>query len=200
MLVVHGSSESGLFTHLPNHVFGVRIFRNAKTMRVILFSKCLKFKLDFKNAAKNCENVFCFWDNCIWIGIVKLSLLRTGYFSLAANGLTSSTKILHVNKRDFCHLNWLGSDQWIWERCCDVHFNSALAGLLHCLSKGPLKRDILDIYLTTLSESVISEIQNLWGSSFFSKYSKCKIAFKNAARNWEKCFLFLRCLHLNWYG
>ena len=47
------------------------------------------------------ENVFCFWDNYIWIGIVKLPLLRTGYFSLAGNVLTSSRKVLHVNKRDF---------------------------------------------------------------------------------------------------
>ena len=29
------------------------------------------------------------------------------------------------------------------------------------LSKGSLKRDFLDIYLTTLSEFVISQIQNL---------------------------------------
>ena len=67
------------------------------------FPKYLKFNLDFKNAKKkkNLENVFCFWDNYIWIGIVKLPLLRTGYFSLAGNVLTSSRKVLHVNKRDF---------------------------------------------------------------------------------------------------
>ena len=78
------------------------------------FKKYLKFNLDFKNAAKNSEKVFCFWDNCIWIGIVKLSLLRTGYFSSAANVLTSSPKIWHVNKRDVFQLNWLRSNQWIW--------------------------------------------------------------------------------------
>ena len=76
-------------------------------------SNCSKFHLDFKNAVKNSEKVFCFRDNCIWIGIVKLSLLRTGYFSSAANVLTSSTKILHVNKREFFQLHRLGSDQWI---------------------------------------------------------------------------------------
>ena len=63
------------------------------------------FNLDFERAAKNWEKVFCFWDNCIWIGIVKLSLLRTGYFSSVANVLTSSSKILHVNKRDIFQLN-----------------------------------------------------------------------------------------------
>ena len=75
------------------------------------FKKYLKFNLDFKNAAKNSEKVFCFWDNCIWIGIVKLSLLRTGYFSSVANVLTSSPKIWHVNKRDFFEQNFLASDQ-----------------------------------------------------------------------------------------
>ena len=77
------------------------------------FPKYLKYKLDFKNVAKNWENHFCFGDNCIGIGIVKLSLLRTGHFSSAANVLTSSPKTLHVNKRDFFQLNWLGRDQWI---------------------------------------------------------------------------------------
>ena len=34
---------------------------------------------------------------------LKLSLLGTGYFSWAANVLTSSPKIWHVNKRDFSY-------------------------------------------------------------------------------------------------
>ena len=39
-----------------------------------------------------------------------------------------------------------------------------------CLSMGPLKRDFLDIYLTRFLESVISKMQNLWGSSFFGNF------------------------------
>ena len=76
--------------------------------------KILKFNLDFKNAAKNSEKVFYFLNNCIWIGIVKLSLLRKGCFSLAANVLTSSSNIWHVNKRQFFEVNFLGSDRWVW--------------------------------------------------------------------------------------
>ena len=38
------------------------------------------------------------------IGIVKLSLLRTGYLSSAANVLTRSPKIRCVNKRVFLQL------------------------------------------------------------------------------------------------
>ena len=78
------------------------------------FSKCSKFNVDFKNAAKNWEKVFCFSDNYIWTDIVKLSLLRTGYFSSVANVLTSSPKIWHVKKKDFFQLNLLGSDRWKW--------------------------------------------------------------------------------------
>ena len=59
------------------------------------------------------EKKIFFWDNCIWIGIVKLSLLRTGEFSSAANVLTGSPKIFHVNKRDFFQGNSLGKDQWV---------------------------------------------------------------------------------------
>ena len=43
----------------------------------------------------------CFVDNFILTGIVKLSLLRTGYLSSASNVLTSTPKIRHVNKGDF---------------------------------------------------------------------------------------------------
>ena len=44
----------------------------------------------------------------------KLSLLKTGYFSLEANVLASSPKIWNVKNKGILQLNWLGSDQWIW--------------------------------------------------------------------------------------
>ena len=49
---IEGSSETGLFRHLSDYIFGVRNFENAKSMRVIFFSKPRIFNLDFKNAAK----------------------------------------------------------------------------------------------------------------------------------------------------
>ena len=122
--------------------------------------------------------------------MVTFFLLRTGYFSSAANVLRSSPKIFYVNKRDFFQLNCLGSDQWISQRCCDADFNRASERLPCCLSKGPLKLDSLDIYLTTFSESVISEVQNLRGSSFDSRYWKFNLDFKNATKNSEKKFCF----------
>ena len=77
------------------------------------FLKYQKFNLDLNNGAKNSEKVFCFWYNCIWIGIIKLPLLRTGYFSLAGNVSTSSPIVLHGNKTDFFEQDWICSDQWI---------------------------------------------------------------------------------------
>ena len=133
ILFVETSSETGLIRHLSDYVFRVRSFGNTKAVRIIFFSKSSKFKLDFRNAAKNLEKFFSFSDNWISIGILKLSLLRTGYFSSVANVLTSSPKIWHVNKRDFFQLNWLGSDRWIWKWCCDADFNSAWARLPYCL-------------------------------------------------------------------
>ena len=58
MLLVDGSSDTGLFRHLSDHVFGGLNFGNTKSMRVIFFPKYLKFILDFKNEAKKREKVF----------------------------------------------------------------------------------------------------------------------------------------------
>ena len=113
MLLVKGFSQTELFRHLSDNVFRVRNFKITKPMRTAFLSKCSKFHVDFKNAAENSEEVSSFWDNCIWIGIVKWSLLRRGYFLLAANALTSSPKIWHVNNRDFFQHSWHFSDQTI---------------------------------------------------------------------------------------
>ena len=114
MLLVEGSSQTGLFRQLSNHVFGVCNFEIQNLWGSSFLSKYLEFNLDLKNAAKNWEKVFFCRDNYIWIGIVKFSLLRTGYFSSAANVLTSSPKNLHVNNRDSFQLNWIRSDQGRW--------------------------------------------------------------------------------------
>ena len=74
------------------------------------FWKCSKFNVDYRNAEKNWEKVFCFWDNSIWIGCVKLSLLRAEYFSSAVNVLTNSLKILNSSNIDLFQLNYVHSD------------------------------------------------------------------------------------------
>ena len=73
--------------------------------------------------------------------------------------------------------------------CSDADFNSVSTRLPYYLSKHPLKRYFLDIYLTTFPHSVNSKIQILWGSSFFKKCSKLKLDFKNPEKT-EKTFNF----------
>ena len=108
----------------------------------------------------------------------------------AANVLTSSFKISHVNKRDIFQLNWLGSDQWIWKGCCDADFKSVWTRLPCFLSKDHLKREFLGIFLTTFSESVISDLKIYETHLFFSKRSKFNLNFKNEAKNSEKASCF----------
>ena len=157
------------------------------------FSKCSKFNLDFKNPRKNREKVFCFWYNCISYGIYKLSLLRRGYFSSVANVLSSNPTICHVNKRDLfrtqfiCQgpMNLMKMLSWRFQQCLGT-----FTILLPKESSETLKRDFLDFHLITFSDSVISKIQNLWGSSFFSESLKFNANFKSGAENREKDFCF----------
>ena len=74
------------------------------------FCKCSKFHVHFENPRKNREKAFCFWDNCVRIGCVKLCLLRREYWSSAVNVLTNTYKALHLIKRDFFRLNYLQND------------------------------------------------------------------------------------------
>ena len=75
------------------------------------FWKCSKFKVDFENATKNSEKAFCFWDNYVRIGCVKLSLLRKEYLSSAVNVLKKSYKALRLTKTDFFWHKYLPDDQ-----------------------------------------------------------------------------------------
>ena len=62
---------------------------------------------------KKSENIFRFWDNCIWKCYYKLSLLRREYLLSVVNGLTNSAKIFSITQRDFFKLNTLNRDQQI---------------------------------------------------------------------------------------
>ena len=58
MLLVKGSSETELFMHLSNHVFGVLNFGNTKAMRVIFFFKTFKVSARLQKSSKNLEKLF----------------------------------------------------------------------------------------------------------------------------------------------
>ena len=118
-------------------------------MRVIYFWKCSEFDVDLKNAHKNSEKGFCFSDKCIWIVCIELSLLRREYLSWVVNVLTESLETFHITTSDFFRLNYLHSHQWIWKKRYRWEWISVLVRLPCSLSMGHLKRDFLDIYLTT---------------------------------------------------
>ena len=103
MLLVTRFSQAVLLKHLSGYVFGVRNFEITKSMKIIFFDKLLKISSRFQKCSQKLRKTFCFWDNSIWIGIVKLSELRTGYFSSAANVLTISPKIWHFPRETFCN-------------------------------------------------------------------------------------------------
>ena len=129
--------------------FGVGNFGNTEAMRVIFFWKCSKFNGDLENAAKKQEKIFCFWDKWIWIVCIELSLLRREYLSSAVNVLTKSLKTLDVTNIDVFQGIYFHSDQWIWQRSCRWDWISVAARLPCCLSRGHLKRDFLDIFVST---------------------------------------------------
>ena len=45
--------------------------------------------------------MFCFWDKCIWIVSIHLSLLLVEYVSLAVNVLRKDLKNFHESKGEF---------------------------------------------------------------------------------------------------
>ena len=71
-------------------------------MRVIFVWKCSKFNADSKNPEKNSEKIFGFWDKCIRIVCIHLSLLIREYLSSAVNVLRKGLKNFHVAKSDVC--------------------------------------------------------------------------------------------------
>ena len=118
-------------------------------MRAIFVFKMFKIWYKFQKCRKKLGKKFVFLDNCIWIGLVKLPLLGREYLSSAVTVLTNKPKILYITKRDIFELNFLHSDYKIWTRCCREDLNSVLDCLQCCLLKSLLKREFLDIFLTT---------------------------------------------------
>ena len=136
-------------------------------MRVIFFWKCSKFSADSKNAKKNSEKMFCFWDKCIWLVCIHLSLLIRVHLSQAVIVLRKRLKNFHVSKCDFWNSitftviiqddkGGLMKTESVFRPVYDV-------GCREVLWNGSFYTFIL----ARLWWSVISEIHKLWASSFF---------------------------------
>ena len=55
-----------------------------------------------KTQKKILKKQFCFWDKCIWLVCIHLSLLITEYLSQAVTVLRKGLKNFHVSESDFC--------------------------------------------------------------------------------------------------
>ena len=138
--------------------------------------------------------MFCFWDKCISIGIVKLSLLRTGYLSSPANVLTRSPRF-YMSIRLFptqFPFQWpMNMIKVLWCR-----FQQCLDPFTILLFKVSSETG----FFRHLSGYVFGvcnyENENLWGSSFFPKYLKLNLDFKNAAKIKRKVFLWDNCFSI----
>ena len=80
-------------------------------MRLIFSTPHWKFHVYTKNAKKVSQKVSGFFDNVIWGGNGKLSLLLREYSRLTVRLLTSSTKIWDLSKKKK-FLTQFGSEWW----------------------------------------------------------------------------------------
>ena len=137
---------------------------------------------------KKWDNLFRFWDHCIWKYCYTLSLLRGEYLLSAVNRLTNSPKILHISQRDFLNLDFLQRDQWIW--WCRTDFNNVSTCLPCYFCKSLLKWDFLDIDLTTFL--AVHKFKNASAIRliFFLKMFKIESTFRKSKKNWDIIFRF----------
>ena len=125
--------------------FRVNNSRNIQAIRLLFVSKCFKFYVGFKDAKTISQKVFHFLDNCVRIGSQKLSVLWLEYLLSVINGSTNSLKISDQTKTDVFQLSLPQNEEKIKEKCCRADFDSVTDPLTHCLAKGLLKQDLLDI-------------------------------------------------------
>ena len=93
--------------------------------------------------------MFSFIYKCIWLVCIHLSVLIREYLSEAVTVLRKGVKNFHVSKNDFYFsitFTVITQD----DKHPLIQIESVFLPLLPCrLSRGPLKRELLDIYLST---------------------------------------------------
>ena len=155
--------------------------------RSYIFWKCSKLNQIYKTETKKWENIFRFLYYCSWKSSYNIFLLRREYLLSAVSRLTNSPKIFHITERVFKpELPSKGSINMV--KVPSFRFQQCLARLLCYLSKGPLKPDFLDIYLTT-PFGFRSKIRQLWGSCSFWKCLILKLNWEDEKRNQKVFFV-----------
>ena len=150
----------------PTTSFEVSKLGNPEAMRVIFFWKSLEFRADLKNAGKNVEKMFCFWDKCIWTVCIDLSLLIRECLSSAVNVLTKILKTFHVTKGNFFNsITFKVINQY--DKGAGVKIKSVFWRVYNVACRGVPSNGSFEIFIQPrLSRSVSSVIQKLWGSFF----------------------------------
>ena len=138
MLTVQECSEAGLFRHFFNHVFRSLQFGTYINYESCFSSNNLKSTVNFRNGAKNWENIFSFLDNCIWINYRKNSLLQKKCFPSRVNVLTmclgpfnmltvevcSETGLSrHLSNHVFCYIKfreYISSEGHLFSKICKI--------------------------------------------------------------------------------
>ena len=126
-------------------LFAVYNFGNKRAMRLIVFPKYSTFDVHFRNFEENSANVFCYGDNCVWIGCVKHSLLPREYLSLGVDKLSNSLKIWDTTKTKILELKLFQSDRNIWQNYCREDFCSFSNTLTCWLAVSVLTQGFLGI-------------------------------------------------------
>ena len=155
-----------------------------------LYWKCLKFNADSENAEKNSEKVFCFWDKCIWIVCIHLSLLIREYLSSAVNVLRKRLKNFHVSKSDFCNSIFstviIQVDQGTF-----IKIQSEFLPVYHVACREVLSSGrFSEIYLSTSFVVGNFGITLAMRLICFWKCSKFNADSKNTEKKWGKFFCF----------
>ena len=159
-------------------------------MRVIFVWKCSKFNADSKNAEKNWEKMFFFWDKSIWIVCIHLSLLLREYLSLSVNVLRKGLKNFHKSRSDFCNsitFTVITQDH----KSALIKIDSVFQLVYHVVCRDILSSgEFLDIYLSKCF--VVGNFGNTKPMRviFFWKCSKFNAYWKTAEKKSKKCLVF----------
>ena len=128
-----------------------------------------------------------------------LAFTEREHFSSAVSMLTKCLKIPVNTKTEFFKLIFLQSDKELWQKKIPWWFKPCFGAFTmlsdHKCSDTGL---FMGFKYHRFFQPIISEKNNLWGSSFSPKYSKFYVDFGNAEKNSGKVFWFLgNCI---WIG
>ena len=178
----------------PTRSFKVCYFRNKVAMKIISFSKCLKFDVDSRNRTRKLDKVFLFKNNCIWIEDNQLSQSRTGYLWLAVNVLRNIPNISDITKGNILQIRFSQSDEKTWWKASLADFTRIWDPLTCWESKCPLKRCFLESGLT--KSFTVCNFRNKVAMKgiFFFKMFKIWCRFQKWNRRIKNFFFVLKII------